>query len=123
MDMQTYLQVIVAVVCSVMASSGFWAWCMKRNEQNDVRTRMLIGLGHDRIVYLGLSYIRRGSITRDEHENLTRYLYEPYTQMGGNGTAKRIIEEVNKLPIRALDIQAMKNTECNTFPCCYAEKT
>ena len=31
--------------------------------------------------------------TQDEYENLRVYLYEPYERMGGNGSAKRIIQE------------------------------
>ena len=58
-----------------------------------------MGLGHDRIVYLGLKYIERGYIiTVDEYENLYEYLYKPYEKMGGNGSAARIMEEVKKLP-------------------------
>ena len=36
---------------------------------------------------------------QDEYENLRVYLYEPYERMGGNGSAKRIMQEVDKLPI------------------------
>ena len=61
--------------------------------------QMLVGLAHDRILFLGMSYIERGSITRDEYENLYEYLYRPYQKMGGNGSAKRVMQEVNKLPI------------------------
>ena len=42
----------------------------------------------------------RGYITRDEYENLYEYLYKPYEKLGGNGSAKRIMAEVDKLPIR-----------------------
>jgi hypothetical protein len=61
---------------------------------------MLIGLGHDRIIYLGMTYIKRGYITKDEYENLHDYLYKPYAMMGGNGTAKRVMDEVDKLPVK-----------------------
>ncbi len=27
------------------------------------------------------------------------YLYKPYEKMGGNGSAKKVMSEVNKLPI------------------------
>lgn len=60
---------------------------------------MLIGLAHDRIVYLGMLYIERGCITQEEYENLKVYLFEPYEKLGGNGSAKRIMQEVDKLPI------------------------
>lgn len=97
--MPTWLQMVVTIVCSVMASSGFWAYVQKRTEKNDNKTKLLIGIAHDRIVWLGMQYIKRGSITRDEYENLHDYLYVPYEAEGGNGSAKRIMQEVNKLPI------------------------
>ena len=69
----------------------------KRAEKKDAKTDMLVGLGHDRIVYLGMKYIERGNITK--YENLYEYLYKPYSALGGNGSAKKVMEEVNKLPI------------------------
>lgn len=97
--MDNWSLVLVTAICSIIASSGFWAFLLNRSEKKDLKTRMLVGLGHDRIVYLGLKYIERGWITQDEHENLHDYLYVPYAALGGNGSAKRIIDEVNKLPI------------------------
>lgn len=61
---------------------------------------MLKGLGHDRIIELGSRYIKEGSISRDEFENLNDYLYKPYQELGGNGTAEKIMEEVRKLPLK-----------------------
>ncbi len=93
-------QIILTVFSSVLASSGLWAYIMKKSERNDARTKMLIGLAHDRILYLGMCYIERGWITQDEYENLYQYLYAPYEKMGGNGAAQRVIQEVNRLPSR-----------------------
>lgn len=97
--METWLQMVLTIVGSVIASSGFWAYIQKKAESKDVKSEMLIGLAHDRIVYLGMSYIERGWITQDEYENLHDYLYIPYKKLGGNGSAERIIAEVNRLPI------------------------
>lgn len=106
MEIAPWLQTVVTILCSVLASSGFWAFLQKRAErkaaeskQTTVETQMLIGLAHDRIMYLGMSYIEQGYITSDEYENLYEYLYRPYEKMGGNGSAKRVMTEVNKLPI------------------------
>ena len=93
------LEAFVTILVSVLASSGVWAVVMKVMDKKDVRTQMLIGLGHDRIMYLGTSYIARGYITSEEYENLVDYLYRPYELMGGNGSAKRVIDEVKKLPL------------------------
>lgn len=106
MEMSPWLQTVLTILGSVLASSGFWAFMQERskrkeaeNKHNAVETQMLVGLAHDRIVYLGMAYVERGYITQDEYENLYEYLYKPYEKMGGNGSAKRIMTEVNKLPI------------------------
>lgn len=101
--MESWIQIIITLVCSLAASSGFWAFVTMKLSRNDVKTQMLIGLAHDRIMYLGMGYIERGWITQDEYENLYEYLYKPYEKMGGNGSAKRVMGEVDKLPIRKAD--------------------
>ena len=93
------LQTLVTIVCAVLASSGFWAWLQKKDDKKSLQSQMLIGLAHDRIVSLGMSYIERGWITKDEYENLRDYLYEPYKALGGNGSAKRVMGGVNNLKI------------------------
>ena len=96
-----WVQMIVTVVCSVVASSGFWAFMQNRASKKDANTKLLIGLAHDRICYLGVKYIERGYITQDEFENLNDYLYVPYRERGGNGSAQRVMKAVKKLPFRA----------------------
>lgn len=113
--MEPWIQTVVTIICTVLASSGFWAFLQKRserkaaeNKQENIETQMLIGLAHDRIVYLGMQYVERGYITQDEYENLYEYLYKPYEKLGGNGSAKRIMTEVNKLPIHKSTYTANK---------------
>ena len=119
--MELWLQTVIAVFTSVMASSGLWAYILarrerkekqqeKEEEKNSASNRMLLGLGHDRITYLCSKYIERGWISNDEYEDLMKYLYEPYKDMGGNGTAERLINEVKKLPIHKISyVQQAKN--------------
>ena len=57
------------------------------------------GQGHDRVTYLGGRYIQRGGITKDEYENLYDYIYLPYKALGGNGTAEKVMKDVDNLPI------------------------
>lgn len=95
------IQTLLTILCSVLASSGVWAVVIKLMDKKDVKTQMLIGLGHDRIMYLGSRYIERGDwITTEEYENLVDYLYKPYEAMGGNGSAKRLIDEIKKMDIK-----------------------
>lgn len=103
--MTIWIQTVVTIICAVIASSGFWAFLQKRNENKDVKSQMLIGLAHDRIIFLGMEYIERGWISQDEYENLCEYLYKPYEQLGGNGSAKKIMAEINKLEIHKSSYQ------------------
>lgn len=100
--MSDWLKTALTIVASVLASSGFWAFIQTVRDKKDARTQMLIGLAHDRIIFLGMKYIEQGWIAQSEYENLHRYLYQPYHKMGGNGSAERIMREVDKLPIRQL---------------------
>lgn len=100
--MDVWTQVAVPLVVAVLTSSGLWAVVAKRVDKGDAQRKMLVGLAHDRIIHLGMVYVDRGYITQDEYENLNDYLYTPYEKMGGNGSAKRVMEEVRNLPIRKI---------------------
>lgn len=99
--MQTinWAQVITSVLIALISSTGLWSYITNYRNKHDAKTKLLVGLAHDRIVYLGMKYIERGYITRDEYENLNDYLYVPYAAAGGNGSAKRVMEEVKRLPL------------------------
>lgn len=102
MNMDVWIQVAVSLAAAVLTSSGLWAVVARRADKGDAERKMLVGLAHDRIVHLGMVYIDRGYITQDEYENLNDYLYAPYEKMGGNGSAKRVMEEVRKLPMHKM---------------------
>ena len=108
---EPWLQMVVTIVCAVIASSGFWAFIQRKNENKDVKSQMLIGLAHDRIIFLGMKYIERGWISQDEYENLHDYLYKPYEKLGGNGSAQKVMIEVNKLPIHTSTYQPQGGDE------------
>ncbi len=95
---------IVSIVGAIFASTGFWAFLtamiQRRDKNKSAEAQMLKGLGHDRICYLGSCYIHQGYITKEDYENLHDYLYVPYEKLGGNGTAAKIMKEVDKLPIK-----------------------
>ena len=78
--MEVWTQVAVPLLVALLTSTALWGVVSK--------------------VILGMVYIERGYVTQDEYENLQVYLYEPYEEMGGNGSARRVMEEVRKLPIR-----------------------
>lgn len=98
--MAEWLKTFCTFLAAVLASSGFWAFLQSRRDKKDAKTRLLVGLAHDRICWLGMSYVKRGYITQDEFENLHDYLYVPYHELGGNGSAERVMKEVEKLELR-----------------------
>lgn len=97
--MEIWIASIVSVSTAIIASSGLWAYLQTKDKRKDASVQLLLGLAHDRIVYLGMSYIDRGWITKDEYEDLMKYLYTPYQTFGGNGLAEKIMSEVQTLPI------------------------
>ena len=108
-----HLQLIIAIFTSFVASSGFWAYVTSKQKKEDITKRLLVGLAHDRIVYLSEKYISRGWITHDEYENLCVFLYQPYIDFGGNGAVKRLMTEVDKLVMIQRDQMDLKGKEEN----------
>ena len=96
-------QSILTIVISIIGSSGLWAFIQAKQDNKDAKTRMLVGLAHDRILCLGESYINRGWITMEEYENLCDYLFDPYEKLGGNGSATPVVDICTTLPIRKVD--------------------
>ena len=102
--MATWLQIIVTILTSVLASSGLWAFLASKLERDSAEKDILIGIGHIELVFFGMQYIERGWITQDEYETL-KSLYEPYKKLGGNGSGTKIMQEVDKLPIRSVEVR------------------
>lgn len=104
--MAPWLETAITIFISVIACTGFWNYLNERRirfeekkNRTDPQSKMLMGLGHDRIVYLCMHYIDKGWVSNDEYEDLKKYLYKPYVALGGNGTAERLMREVDRLPI------------------------
>lgn len=96
--MLPWVEIIITALVSVFASSGFWAYWSKKNVDKSCQTKLLRGLAHDRIIQSGRHYLERQWISDDEYENLYDYLYIPYKELGGNGSAQRVIELLKDLP-------------------------
>lgn len=99
--MAVWLQILITIVSSIMASGGFWSYFQARFERNNSKTRMILGLGYDRIITLGMKYIDRGWITHEEYENLEKYIYKPYRELRpDDGSVRKVMQEVNQLPMK-----------------------
>lgn len=95
----TYLQMVLTITVTILASNGFWMYLQFKMSYKDSKTKLLMGLAHDRIVSMSMAYIERGFITHEEYENLNKYLFKPYDMIGADETTKRLMCEIKKLPI------------------------
>jgi len=91
---------LIAILAMIFASAGFWNFLMRFLDKKSAKTRLLMGLGFQDITDTGMKFIDRGYITQEEFHDLYHYLYEPYRDMGGDGTAERVMEQVKKLPFK-----------------------
>lgn len=98
MDQHT-LELIVTVVVTMIGSNGLWAFIQSKSTHKSASEKMILGLGHAEIFRQAEHYIRRGGITTEELEDLNKYLFKPYKEMGGNGTAETIVKKCGELPI------------------------
>jgi hypothetical protein len=91
---------LITIGCSILASSGLWTFLQRWDSRKSATTQLLLGLAHEKIIDLGLQYIERGWLTKDEYEDLHKYLWKPYSKFGGNGLAERVMDQISNLPIR-----------------------
>ena len=102
-------QILITALLSALSSSGVMSLIIyliqrrdkkreKEEENNSAQSRMLLGLGHDRIMHLTDKFVRRGAITLKEKRNL-KFLCDPYFDLGGNGDCQIGYDACVKLPV------------------------
>lgn len=99
MDSAVAQMFVTALATFLAASGGFWVYLRKRSEEKDSGYKLLLGLAHYKIVELGVEYLDKGFVTKDEYDDLVRYFWDPYIDLGGNGSAERIMRLVQRLPL------------------------
>ena len=92
------IDIIITLVVAVFGSTGFWSYIQTRNKKQSAEDRLLMGIGYSEIIRRCEHYIKRGYIGSDEYNELDRYLFKPYAEMGGDGTAEKLMKEVRNLP-------------------------
>ena len=97
--MEHMMELVVAVAIAVIGSNGLWAFLQSYLGIISAKDRMILGIGHAEIFRAAEHYIDRGGITTEELEDLIKYLYKPYKEMGGNGTAETLVNKCKELPI------------------------
>ena len=96
--MDTWVQIALAIIGTFGASTGFWAYIQHRSQTKSASARLLMGIAYNELVTRGAKYIERGWVSTDEFDDYEKYYFRPYKDLGGNGTAERIMNEVRSLP-------------------------
>ena len=87
------------MIVTMLGSSGLWAFVQSKTTHKSALEKMILGLGHAEIFRVAEKYIHRDGITLSELDDLETYLFKPYSEMGGNGTAAAIVQKCRQLPV------------------------
>lgn len=101
----TILTAVIAGLCG-SGVTGLIQFLIQRHDnkvsQTDEMLQKIInsvnGLGHDRLIWMCKRYINEGEISVEDYDELKNYLYEPYKDLGGNGTGEEYFKLVEELP-------------------------
>ncbi len=89
---------IIGIIGAVFGGQGFWTWVLSRGKRKSAESKLMMGIAYTKIISTCDQYIKQGYIPADEYRGLSEYLFQPYLENNGNGTAKRQIKFVENLP-------------------------
>lgn len=93
---------LISIIIAVVASGGFWTLLQTalaaHAKKKSAESRLLLGIAFDRLCERAEMHIENGYISTDDYNDLIKYLYQPYKDMGGNGTVERLMLKVKALP-------------------------
>ena len=98
MDLTKIAEFTNPVITTVLSGPGIWAWAKTRTQRNNTEERLLIQVARNQLIAQGRKYLKRGYVTMDEYEEYEDH-YKLYSDLGGNGLARRIFEQVDDLPM------------------------
>lgn len=108
MDLTKIAEFTNPLITTVLSGPGIWAWAKTRTQRNDSEDKLLLQVAKNQLVSQGRKYLNRGYITMDEYEEYESE-YQVYSNLGGNGLARRIFEQVDELPMMPNGIEGRKN--------------
>ena len=108
MDLTKIAEFTNPLITTVLSGPGIWAWAKTRTQRNASEDKLLLQVAKNQLVTQGRKYLNRGYITMDEYEEYESE-YQVYSNLGGNGLARRIFEQVDDLPMMPSGIDGRKN--------------
>lgn len=98
MDLTKMVELTNPLITTALSGPGIWAWAKTRTQRMDSKDRLLLQVAKNQLVSQGRKYLDRGYIDMDEYEEYESE-YRLYLDLGGNGLARRIFEQVDDLPM------------------------
>ena len=107
---------VITLLIGIFGSTGFWTYRTAKREKNsevykkidDIEIKvdgyiekmqqMMMGQTYVNIVRTCEYWIERGWVEQDDIRDLEHYMYDPYREWGGNGTAERLFNRACQLP-------------------------
>lgn len=108
MDLTKIAEFTNPLITTVLSGPGIWAWVKTRTQRNDSEDMLLLRVAKNQLVIQGREYLKRGYITMDEYEEYEAE-YQVYSDLGGNGLARRIFKQVDELPMMPSGIEGREN--------------
>ena len=108
MDLTKIAELANPLITTILSGPGIWAWAKTRTIRNKSEDRLLLQVAKNQLVAQGREYLKRGYITMDEYEEY-EVEYQVYSNLGGNGLARRIFEQVDELPMMPNGIDGRNN--------------
>lgn len=108
MDLTKIAEFTNPLITTVLSGPGIWAWAKTRTQRNDAEDKLLLHIAKNQLVTQGRKYLKRGYVTMDEYEEYESE-YKVYSDLGGNGLARRVFEQVDELPMMPNGIDERKN--------------
>lgn len=92
--------IVVTLIVAVFGSTGFWTWLTSRRVKKSSETKLLMGIAYSQIISMCETYLEKGSVTTNEYHELEHYLFQPYAELGGDGTAEKLFSDVSQLAVK-----------------------
>ena len=93
--------ILIVIITSVFASTGFWSFLnviyQNNRTKHSVERDALLGLLHERLTDKCNYYITRGWVSFQDYEDLMKYIYNPYKELGGNGYGEEMFKRLGSL--------------------------
>lgn len=96
--MKYWLEIVFGTALSGL--SGLYIRLKAKLKRQKIIEAAILALLHDRLYQACNFYLERGYCSVDDKKNI-EYMYKPYRELGGNGTAEHMYKQCQDLPIKS----------------------